>query len=123
MDFEVQRFTRRCAATDRELAPGELFYSVLLAEGAEVVRHDYAAEAWNGPPVEALGWWKSQLPAADAKPKKPQWAPNDVMLRLFDELAERPEVSRVDATCFARLCCAAVCCDWKKLRWLELIKR
>ena len=60
MDFEVQRFTRRCAATDRELAPGELFYSVLLAEGAEVVRHDYAAEAWNGPTVRAApGWWKS----------------------------------------------------------------
>ena len=91
MDFEVQRFTRRCAATDRELAPGELFYSVLLAEGAEVVRRDYAAEAWSGPPADALGWWKSQLPSADARPKKPQWAPNDVMLGLFDELAERPE--------------------------------
>ena len=91
MDFEVQRFTRRCAATDRELAPGESFYSVLLAEGAQVVRHDYAAEVWTGPPADALGWWKSQLPSADAKPKKPHWAPNEVMLQLFDELAERPD--------------------------------
>src|ERR1700676_844392 len=91
MDYEVQRFTRRCAATDREFAPGETFFSVLMAEGAAVVRHDYAAEAWPGPPAAALGWWKSQLPGADAKPKKPQWAPSDVMLQLFDELAERPE--------------------------------
>ena len=50
MDFEVQKFTRRCATTERELAAGEVFYSVLIAQGADVVRRDYAEESWEGPP-------------------------------------------------------------------------
>jgi hypothetical protein len=84
MDFDVQRCSRRCTVTDRELRPGESFYSALIPSGASVVRHDYSLEAWQGPPAEALGWWKSQLPTAEAN--KTQWAPNDVMLDLFDEL-------------------------------------
>ena len=35
LDFEVQRCTRRCAATDRELKPGETFYSTLVVVGAK----------------------------------------------------------------------------------------
>jgi hypothetical protein len=61
-----------------------MFYSALIPSGASVVRQDYSLEAWPGPPAEALGWWKSQLPTAETN--KTQWAPNDVMLELFDEL-------------------------------------
>ena len=45
MDYEVQRFTRHCATTGRELAPGEEFYTALVAEGAEVRRLDFAARS------------------------------------------------------------------------------
>jgi hypothetical protein len=89
MDFEVQRFTRRCAVTERELTPGETFYSALIPAGSKVERHDYSSEAWQGPPEESLGWWKSQVPTTETK--TPQWAPNDVMLDLFERLAELPE--------------------------------
>jgi hypothetical protein len=89
MDYEVQRCTRRCARTDRELRPGEDFYSTLAAEGAELVRHDYTAEAWEGPPPDAIGWWKSRMPTPHAK--QAQLAPNDVILDLFEQLAEQPE--------------------------------
>ncbi len=91
MDFEVQRCTRHCAASGRELAPGEIFFSALASEGATVTRHDYSSEAWTGPPEGALGWWKSQMPALESKSRKTQWAPNDVMLQLFDELADQPQ--------------------------------
>jgi hypothetical protein len=84
MDYEVQRCTRHCATSGRELAPGETVYSTLVAEGGRVVRHDYAQECWSGPPEGVLGWWKGQLPARDAK--KLHWAPNDVMLQLLEEL-------------------------------------
>ena len=84
MDFEVQRCTRHCAKTERELAPDEEFYAVLMAEGAEVVRYDYCADAWEGPPERSLGWWKSKMPGKD--PKKLHWAPNDVMLDYFERL-------------------------------------
>ena len=33
LDFDIQRFTRHCHATGRELSPGEAFYSVLVSEG------------------------------------------------------------------------------------------
>jgi hypothetical protein len=88
IDYEVQRCTRRCAATGRELAPGEEFYSTLAAEGSQVVRHDYAPEAWHGPPAGVLGWWKSHMPEKVAK--KLQFAPNDVMLELLETLEEQP---------------------------------
>ena len=89
LDFEIQRSTRRCAATDRPLEPGEVCYSVLEVQGAEIVRKDYSASAWTAPPAEAFGWWKSRVPEPNAK--KIKLAPNDVLLELFDQLAERPE--------------------------------
>lgn len=88
MDYEVQRCTRHCAATGRELAPGEEFYSVLTAEGADLVRRDYAPEAWQGPPAEAIGWWKSQVPNPNAN--RVHMAPNDVLLQFFEELEQQP---------------------------------
>jgi hypothetical protein len=89
MDYDVQRCSRRCAESGRELGPGEAFYSVVVAEGAELRRYDYAAEAWKGPPPEAIGWWKSQIP--DPGASRRHWAPNDVMLQFFDELAVQPD--------------------------------
>jgi hypothetical protein len=89
LDFEIQRSTRRCAATDRPLEPGAICYSVLEVQGADIVRKDYAADAWTAPPAEAFGWWKSRVPEPHAK--KIKLAPNEVLLELFDQLAERPE--------------------------------
>jgi hypothetical protein len=89
MDFEIQNFTKHCAETGREFAPGEWFFSVVIAEGDELKRFDYAADAWKGPPESAVGWWKSQVP--DKTSHRKHWAPNDVMLNFFDELAEQPE--------------------------------
>jgi hypothetical protein len=84
IDFEIQKFSRRCASTGRDLGPGEAFYSVLVSEGAEVVRLDYSAESWSGPPEDAIGWWKSEVP--DPKSNRLQWAPNEVMLHYFQQI-------------------------------------
>ncbi len=87
LDFEVQRCTRCCAATERPLEPGDECYSVLEVVGAEVVRKDYCLEAWNGAPDAAFGWWKSRVPEPTAK--KIKLAPNDVLLELFEQLADK----------------------------------
>lgn len=89
MDFEVQRFTRHCAKTGRELKPGETVYSMLVSQGAQVSRQDFAAEAWEGPIEGSLGWWKSQVPHKETK--KAHWAPNDVMLELLEQLEMQPD--------------------------------
>jgi len=88
MDYEIQRCTKRCQATGRELKPGDAYYSVLVVEAGGLARHDYSPEAWQGSPEGAIGWWKAEIPSA--KSKKRHWAPNEVMLRFFDEL-ERQE--------------------------------
>jgi hypothetical protein len=89
LDFEIQRSTRRCASTERALEPGEWCYSVLEVRGADIVRKDFAASAWTGPPTDAFGWWKARVPEPHAK--KIKLAPNEVLLELFDHLAEQPE--------------------------------
>jgi hypothetical protein len=88
MEYEIERFTRRCAASGRELGPGEEYYSVLVAEGATLRRYDYAAEAWQGAPAECIGWWKARVP--DPRNRRKHWAPSEVMLMCFDDLVEKP---------------------------------
>lgn len=83
-DAEIQRCTRRCAKTNRELQPGETVYSVLVPEGVQVVRYDYGADAWEDAPANALGWWQSRIPEPNAT--RVHWAPSDVMLHYFEEL-------------------------------------
>ena len=88
VEYDIQRCTRRCHATERELAPGEVVYSVLVEAGGNISRHDYSAEAWRGPPEDSLGWWKGTI--ADASSKRMHWAPNDVMLHYFEQLDGNP---------------------------------
>jgi hypothetical protein len=89
MDYEVERCTRHCATSGRELEEGEEFFSVLINEKRDLRRRDYSAEAWSGPPGDAVAWWKSRMPTREAK--KGQLAPNDVLLELFRELEHAPE--------------------------------
>jgi hypothetical protein len=85
VDYEIQGPTRVCAASGRELRPGDRFVGVLTAEGGTFVRRDYAAEAWPGPPEGVIAYWAGKVPAAD-KPHRP--VVNDaVLLDCFDRLA------------------------------------
>jgi hypothetical protein len=89
VDYQVHRCSRHCAVSGREIQAGESFYSTLVVQGADVIRQDYAADAWTGPPEGALGWWKSMVPASDAK--RVRWAPNDLMLDLVERWSGEPE--------------------------------
>jgi len=84
MDFDIQKCSRRCAASERELLPGEPVFSVLLSEGKEIVRRDFCQESWTGPPEESLGWWQARIPTPESN--RAQWAPHEVMLHFFLEL-------------------------------------
>ena len=96
-DYNVHKHARKCAATDRPFAPGEAFFSVLAPtpedpDGEIIERRDYCREAWQGPPENAVGWWRSKMPDGVAKPRL---APNEVMLELFHRWADEPQ--RVEA--------------------------
>jgi hypothetical protein len=83
-EFEVQRCSRKCAKTERELQPGEAYYSVLVNDGDQMKRLDFAAESWGQPPDGTIAWWKSHMPGLS--PNRLQWAPNDVLLDYFQSL-------------------------------------
>lgn len=84
IDYEISRCTRRCYQTGRELRPGEVVYSLLLSDGKEIVRKDCSLEAWTGPPEDAIGWWKTQLPKPDNA--APRMAPPLIIAQRFDQL-------------------------------------
>ncbi len=89
IDFDIQRCTRKCHATEQELRPGDVYFSVLVQQGAEIVRHDYSREAWQGPPEDAICWWKATIP--DPQSTKVNWAPSDIMLDYFERLLKDPD--------------------------------
>lgn len=88
MDLKIHRPHGVCAATGRSFAPGEVFYTALVRGPAGLERIDSGADAWTGPPENALGWWRSTFSAAGAT--GPTLAPVDVLLDVLEELDGRP---------------------------------
>ena len=84
-DYEIQGPARVCAATGRELKPGDRFFAVLAESAGKLVRTDFAADAWQGPPAGALAHWAGRVPVADHKPRKPV-VNDDLLLDCFDRL-------------------------------------
>lgn len=88
-DFTFSRCSRRCAVGQRSLEPGEPFFSVIIADGEQLIRSDIAANNWQGPPPHTVGWWRSSMPPAGPRKLKP--APDSVLLETLSQLVERPE--------------------------------
>jgi hypothetical protein len=93
-DYQIQPHTRRCAASRRELRPGDKFVSVLLEEGGKLVRKDYASEAWQGPPEGAIGYWSGLVPAAE-QPRRPR-IDDDLLTDCFARLEGQTEPAQVN---------------------------
>ena len=93
-DFEIQGPTRRCAATGRELNPGDRFYGALVDADGKFVRTDFAADAWQGPPPGAIAFWAGRIPASD-RPRKPIFN-DELLVDCFSHLAGSPNPTRVN---------------------------
>ena len=93
-DFDIAGHARVCAATGRELKPGERVYGVLTESAGKFARVDYAADAWAGPPADAVAHWSGRIPSS-SQPAKPTF--NDaLLLDCFDHLAGAVEPNRVN---------------------------
>lgn len=88
--YQVARSTGRCAASDRVLEPGTACMAALcdVQEGEGFVRIDYSVEAWeNGSrPDRLYSFWRAVVP--DAKPDTRVFVDDEVLLDLFDRLAD-----------------------------------
>lgn len=92
-DYQIQPNTRRCAATGRELKPGEKVYTVLLDESGKFIRQDYSSESWAGPPPNAFSFWAGLVPASEAS-KRPRFD-DDLLADCFARLEGQTEPSRL----------------------------
>lgn len=64
MSLEVDKPSRRCHITARELKPGECYWSALIETPSGQQRLDFSVEHWSGPPENAIGYWRGRLPTA-----------------------------------------------------------
>lgn len=85
-DYEIQGPTRVCAASGRELNPGDHFHAVLTEDAGKLIRTDYAASEWPGAPEGAIAHWAGRVPAAD-KPRKPV-INDELLLGCLDRLKD-----------------------------------
>lgn len=93
-EYQIQPNTCRCFTTGRELRPGEMFYSVLLDDGAKFVRQDYCREAWQGPPAGAFSFWSGRVPAEQQAQRLKM--DDDLLTDCFQRLEGQAEPNRVN---------------------------
>jgi hypothetical protein len=87
IDYDIQAPSRVCAASGRELKPGERYWAVLTEEAGKLVRTDFAAEVWKGPPPGAIAYWKGKIPTAGQKPRKPL-INDELLVDCFERLKD-----------------------------------
>ncbi len=93
LDYQIQPSSRRCSVTQRELKPGESYFSVLLDEGGKFVRRDFAREAWQGPPEGAFSFWQARMPVRANERKLV--IDDELLMECFTRLAQESALPRV----------------------------
>jgi hypothetical protein len=93
-EYQIQANSRQCAATGRELRPGEKFFSVLLEEDGRFARRDYSSEAWRGPPEGAFSFWTGRIPTGDQDRRPP--IDDELLFDCFQRLAGETDPARVN---------------------------
>ena len=86
MEYHFRPIGKTCAGTGKEFVPGTVCHSVVVERDGQVVRLDYSAEAWQGPPADAIGTWKCVVPQP-ASTSAPSLDP-EALMRCFEQMAE-----------------------------------
>ena len=87
MELHVKPLGRTCAGSGADLVPGSDCVSTLIERNGELVRLDFAADVWTGPPDGAIGYWRTRVP--DAATRTPQLDP-EALLRYLEQLSDDP---------------------------------
>src|SRR5262245_29176951 len=91
-EYAIQPCSLRCSRTGREMEAGEIYYSVLTDSPNGFVRSDYCADAWEGPPAGAIGFWRSVVPAGTREHRT--IVGDSVLMDFFVRLADEDEYKR-----------------------------
>ena len=86
MNYHLKPVGKTCAATGEPLQPGTNCWSVLVEENGRFVRFDYAEQAWDQPPENAVGYWRTSVPQQNENRPKP--LDEESLLQDFEQLSE-----------------------------------
>jgi hypothetical protein len=89
--YAVSRPAGKCAASGRDIAPGDKFMALVRETPLGLERLDYHLDAW--PSVDksdALANWLTVMPQPDQVKKKP-FVDDEILLSLFERLADAQE--------------------------------
>ena len=92
--WDIQRSGGTCAGTGRQLEPGEEYYATLIDEQDSFERKDFSVEYWQEHRPEVFSYWKTMVPLPSEKKKL--FVDNDVLINLFERLADEKEPVRVN---------------------------
>ncbi|MFG0252639.1 MAG: hypothetical protein ACF8NJ_07205 [Phycisphaerales bacterium JB038] len=94
--YDIGRATNHCAASGEAIEPGEDYIATLIekAEDEGFERRDYKVSAWEAGqrPERVFSFWKTR--AAERGQKKP-FLDDEILLNLFDRLADEESPKRV----------------------------
>ncbi len=92
MEYQFRPIGKKCAATGKDLVPGEQCVSVLVERQGELQRLDFSEEGWKGPPEGSLGVWKCLVP----RPAEVRREPLDTtaLMTCFEQLTEEANPAR-----------------------------
>ncbi len=86
MDFNIRPVAKSCAKSGQAFRPGDTCWSVLFEKDGQLIRQDFSADSWSGPPAGAIGHWRCQVPISvnQGRPKLDADSLFDYFLQLTD---------------------------------------
>ena len=93
-EWQIARSRHLCSECEKAFQELESYYSALYetAEGFE--RRDFCMSCWKGPSEEMFSFWKTQVPAKAAKPKR--FVDDEVLVDFFSRLEGATEDVKVN---------------------------
>lgn len=85
MDYQLKPLGKTCSKSGAKLLPGDVCYSAVVAKGNEWERIDFSRDAWQGPPEDAIGYWRAKVPPQAELRRR---LDPDALLRHFEQLSE-----------------------------------
>jgi hypothetical protein len=85
MDYQLKPLGKTCSKSGAKLLPGEVCYSAVVAKGNDWERIDFSRDAWQGPPEDAVGYWRTKVPPQTEARRR---LDPDALLRYFEQLCE-----------------------------------
>ncbi len=93
-EWEIARSQRRCAGCETGFEELEVYHSALYERPDGFDRRDFCRRCWQGATDEMFSFWKTQVPAREAKPKR--FVDDEVLVDFFEKLTGATEEVKVN---------------------------